>query len=170
MPHDRSFRAGKFFHGFRHESPFQKGDLKYIILDLLKNKPMYGYEIILALEEQSHGFYKPSPGVVYPTLQMLEEMGYTTAIDRDGKKIYTITEAGRQWLQERSELADEVKSHMRHHWNHGNFGALGEIFSELAKLGRTVGPRIHDVEPEKMKRIREIVSRARRDIEAILGE
>lgn len=80
------------------ESSFQKGDLKYVILDLIRDKPRHGYEIIRELEEKSHGLYTPSPETVYPTLQMLEEMGYASATERDGKKIYTITEEGLKFL------------------------------------------------------------------------
>jgi len=170
MFHDRGFRGDRFFHGFRHDSPFQKGDLKYVILDLLKDKPRYGYEIIRALEERSYGFYKPSAGVVYPTLQMLEEMGYASSVERDGKRVYTITEDGRHFLDERRDSADEVRSHMRHHWNPKNFGPIGGIMSEIAKLGKSVGPRIRNADPEQLNRISEVVSRARREIEAILEE
>ena len=53
---------------------FEKGDLKYVILDLLKDEPSHGYEVIRKLEERSRGFYSPSPGSVYPTLQLLEDM------------------------------------------------------------------------------------------------
>jgi len=167
---DRIFRGERFFYGFRHDSPFQKGDLKYVILDLLKEKPRYGYEIIRDLEERSHGFYKPSAGVVYPTLQMLEEMGYASSIERDGKKVYTITAEGNEFLVERRDSADEVRSHMRHHWNPKNIGPVGEIMGEVAKLGKSVGPRIRNADPEQLHRISEIISRTRREIEDILGE
>lgn len=170
MFRDRVFGGDRFFHGFRHESPFQKGDLKYVILDLLKDKPRYGYEIIRSLEERSYGFYKPSAGVVYPTLQMLEEMGYATSIERDGKRVYTITKDGCHFLDERKDSADEVRSHMRHHWNPKDFGPISEIMGEVAKLGKSVGPRIRKANPEQLKRISEAVSRARREIEAILEE
>ena len=163
-------REERFFRGRSHESPFQKGDLKYVVLDLIKDKPRYGYEIIRALEELSHGFYSPSPGVVYPTLQMLEEMGYASATEIDGKKVYTKTEAGRQFLGERKDLADEVKSQMRHHWNPKNIGAMGEIIGELGKLGRLMRRRLRHLEPDKMQRIREIVGRASKEIESILEE
>ncbi|HUL23055.1 MAG TPA: PadR family transcriptional regulator, partial [Thermodesulfobacteriota bacterium] len=69
-------------HYFRHlgqERMFHRGDFKYLILDLLKIKPRYGYEVIRELEERSHGFYSPSPGVVYPTLQYLEDTGHVTS-------------------------------------------------------------------------------------------
>jgi len=167
---DRFFRGERFFHGFRHDSPFQKGDLKYVILDLLKDKPRYGYEIIRALEEQSHGFYKPSAGVVYPTLQMLEEMGYASSTERDGKKVYTITEEGCHFLDERSDSADEIRNHMRRHWNPKNIGPLGEIMGEVAKLGKSVVPRIRNAEPEQLQRIGKVISRTRQEIEAILEE
>jgi DNA-binding PadR family transcriptional regulator len=84
------------FNCFNRQSPFQKGDLKYVLLDLIKEKPRHGYDIIRALEEQSRGMYAPSAGVVYPTLQMLEEMGYTKSDQLDGKKVYSITEEGLQ--------------------------------------------------------------------------
>ena len=170
MFRDRTFKGDQFFHGLRRESPFQKGDLKYVILDLLKDKPRYGYEIIRALEEQSFGYYKPSAGVVYPTLQMLEEMGYARSTERDGKKVYTITAEGNQFLVERRDSVDEVKRHMRHHWNPKNIGPVGEIMSEVIKLGKSVGPRIRNAKPEQLRRISEIISRTRREIEDILEE
>ncbi|MFW6112291.1 MAG: PadR family transcriptional regulator [Chloroflexota bacterium] len=168
MFHDRAFRGERFFHGFRHESPFQKGDLKYVILDLLKDKPRYGYEIIRILEERSHGLYKPSAGVVYPTLQMLEEMGYASSTERDGKRVYSITEEGRQFLSERRDSADEIWNHIRHHWNPQNFGTIGEIMSEVTKLGKSVGPEIRNIDPEQLERIRDVIAWARREIEDIL--
>ena len=170
MFHDRFFKGERFFHGLRHDSPFQKGDLKYVILDLLNDKSRYGYEIIRALEEQSYGFYKPSAGVVYPTLQMLEEMGYANSTETDGKRVYTITEEGRQFLVERRDSTDEIRSHMRHHWNPKNIGPVGEIMGEVVKLGKSVEPRIRNAKPEQLHRIGEIISRTRREIEDILEE
>lgn len=170
MFRDRVFRGERFFRGFRGESPFHKGDLKYVILDLLKEKPRYGYEIIRALEERSHGFYTPSPGVVYPTLQMLEEMGYASSAEQDGKKIYTITEEGRKFLSERKDLADEVRSHMRHHWNPENIGELVQMMGDFGELARLISRRARRADPDKMRRIREVISRASQDIKAILEE
>ncbi len=92
---------------------FEKGDLKYIILDLLKDKPSHGYEIIRALEERFHGFYTPSAGSVYPTLQLLEDMGYVSSLEQDGKKVYTITEAGKSFLSEREETVHKIKDHVK---------------------------------------------------------
>ena len=68
------------FHRYYYENDrrsrfFERGDLKYVILDLLTDKPRHGYEIIRELEDRFHGFYTPSAGKVYPTLQLLEDMG-----------------------------------------------------------------------------------------------
>src|SRR5215210_5937686 len=87
---------------------FGKGDLKYVILDLLKERPAHGYELIRALEERFRGFYSPSPGSVYPTLQLLEDLGHVTVVQRDGKKVYTITEQGREFLEEHRGSVEEI--------------------------------------------------------------
>jgi DNA-binding PadR family transcriptional regulator len=137
---------------------------------LLKEKPRYGYEIIRALEERSHGFYTPSPGVVYPTLQMLEEMGYASAAERDGKKIYTITDEGRKFLAEQKDFTDEVKSHMKSKWNPENIGMFAQMMAEFGELARMMGHRAKYVEADKMKRIREVISSAAEEIKAILEE
>jgi len=170
MFRDRPFGRERFFRGFGRESPFSKGDLKYVVLDLLKEKPRYGYEIIRSLEERSHGFYTPSPGVVYPTLQMLEEMGYASASERDGKKIYTITDEGRKFLSEQKDFTDEVKSHMKRHWNPENIGAFAQTMAEFGELASMVGRRGRRIDSGKMKRIREVVSSASEEIKAILEE
>src|SRR3712207_9183084 len=86
-----------------------KGDLKYVILDLLQDRPAHGYELIRALEERFRGFYSPSPGSVYPTLQLLEDMGYVSATQRDGKKVYSITDEGREFLKQNRRSRSEER-------------------------------------------------------------
>ena len=78
------------------------GDLQLIILALLSEKPRHGYEIIKQVEEHSSGAYTPSPGMVYPALTYLEEMGYAASGVREGtKKLYRITETGTAYLNEK---------------------------------------------------------------------
>src|SRR4051794_27621828 len=76
------------------------GDMSPIVLGLLKDRPMHGYEIIRQLEEKSHGFWRPSPGSIYPTLQMLEDQGLVTSREEDGKKVYALTPEGEQKAEE----------------------------------------------------------------------
>ncbi len=170
MHREKYFMNARFFNGFRHDSPFQKGDLKYVILDLLKDKPSYGYEIIQALEENSHGFYKPSPGSVYPTLQMLEEMGYAVSKERDGKKIYEITQEGLNFLNEQSDFTEHLKSHMKHHWNPENFETIGRIIKDISKIKGLLRPRMRNISKEKLIKISEIISTAREELEKIVEE
>jgi DNA-binding PadR family transcriptional regulator len=88
------------------------GDLRLIVLALLAEAPRHGYDIIKALEEKSSGIYSPSPGVVYPTLTYLEEAGYATAASEGNKRVFTITEAGRDHLDQHREAADSVLAEM----------------------------------------------------------
>lgn len=155
----------------RAERFFQKGDFKYLILDLLKDKPRHGYEIIRELEERFHGFYTPSPGAVYPTLQWLEEMGYVTSSQQEGKKIYTITEEGRKFLAEREKQTGEFKSQMKNwfDWCTPEIGEeLHDIMHELRDLRHLLAHKARLVDTEKLRRIREVLSKAREEIEGIL--
>jgi DNA-binding PadR family transcriptional regulator len=100
-----AFGAGRRGMGFR---VFDRGDLKYVILKLLSKKPMHGYEVMRALEEESCGCYSASAGSVYPTLQMLEDQGYVVCEEKEGKKVYSITEEGRAFLEENGDLVSSA--------------------------------------------------------------
>src|ERR1700675_4844495 len=85
-----------------------QGDLRLIALSFIAEAPRHGYEIIKLLEEKTADWYSPSPGIVYPTLTYLEEAGYVTASTEGSKKLYTITDEGRAYLQANRELVDVV--------------------------------------------------------------
>ena len=154
----------RFFTGPRSERPFRRGVFKYIILHFLKDRPSYGYEIIRALEERFHGFYVPSPGIVYPTLQMFEEMGYVTAVEQDGKKVYTITDEGRRFLAKQGEFEEKIESHMKSWWNPENIDDIGETMREFERLAELISVKARTVDTEKLRRIRKVISRAYEDI------
>ncbi|HUN49431.1 MAG TPA: PadR family transcriptional regulator [Stellaceae bacterium] len=108
--HERRFARDEFgfrgrHFGGRHHGRgggrvFDHGDLRLVILQLIGEKPSYGYEIIKAIEEKLAGAYSPSPGVVYPTLTMLEELGYArVSASEGGKKLYEITPEGSGFLE-----------------------------------------------------------------------
>jgi DNA-binding PadR family transcriptional regulator len=82
--------------------------MKYVILSLLKDKPMHGYEVMKELEEHTRGCYKPSPGTVYPTLQWLEDEGLVTSEDIEGKKVYSITDAGTGFLEDNKGTVEDI--------------------------------------------------------------
>ncbi|HVY02694.1 MAG TPA: PadR family transcriptional regulator [Caulobacterales bacterium] len=88
---------------------FEQGDLRWAALALIAEKPRHGYELIKAIEEASGGAYAPSPGVIYPTLTFLEELGYAKAEAAEGgKKLYTITAEGRAILDARKVEVDAL--------------------------------------------------------------
>ncbi|WP_449428249.1 PadR family transcriptional regulator [Rhodanobacter umsongensis] len=88
---------------------FGHGDLKLLLLALIEQQPRHGYELIRTIEDMFHGQYSPSPGAIYPTLTMLEELGYAEVTnEQGGRKLYAITDAGRAYLDENREAVDAV--------------------------------------------------------------
>jgi DNA-binding PadR family transcriptional regulator len=96
------------WHGFRAGRKLGSDDLHLVILALLAEKAYHGYEIIKALEERSGGFYSPSPGMVYPALTYLEEIGHASIEAEGAKKLYSITAEGRAHLAENRRVVDAI--------------------------------------------------------------
>jgi DNA-binding PadR family transcriptional regulator len=170
MFRDRMFHEERFFRGSRRWASFQKGDLKYVILDLLKDRPRHGYDIIRELEELSYGFYKPSPGVIYPTLQMLEEMGYASSSEQEGKRVYSITEEGLKFLDNQSNIANGVRRQMKHKWSFKNIGRMVTVMKDFHALENLLGDSFRRLDADKAEQIRQILSQAYQAIESVLEE
>jgi DNA-binding PadR family transcriptional regulator len=93
----------------RRRRIFDHGDLRFLILQLIAESPKHGYEIIKAIEDRLAGTYTPSPGVVYPTLTLLEELGYVTLSTSEGnRKPYAVTPVGTAYLQTNKASVDAV--------------------------------------------------------------
>jgi DNA-binding PadR family transcriptional regulator len=93
---------------------FGHGGLRFVLLQLIAHKPSHGYELIKLIEERLGGRYSPSPGIVYPTLTLLEELGHVRVDADEGghRKRYTITEAGREFLAANRQATDEMMARM----------------------------------------------------------
>ena len=148
---------------------FEQGDLKYVILRLLEEKPRHGYEIIKDLESRFGGAYAPSPGTVYPTLTMLEDLGYARVVPEEGgKKIYEITDEGRKYLAEHSNTVNDIFDRIARFV--GGFTdqpmmELNEAFRRLATTTyKAATSNISD--KEKVEKLRDIIRRAAEEIEA----
>ena len=165
-------RGRGFGFGPKRGRMFEKGDLKYVILDLLKDKPSHGYDVIRALEERFRGFYSPSPGSVYPTLQLLEDLGYVAATHRDGKKVYAVTDEGRKFLEEHRQSVEDIWGRVGGGWDPELIGEMHEIKHELGDLTRLFARKMRAgrVDRDKLRRVREVIVRAARNIEDILEE
>lgn len=93
---------------------FGHGGLRFVLLQLIADKPSHGYELIKAIEERLGGRYSPSPGIVYPTLTLLEELGCVSVdtADGGGRKRYTVTDGGKNFLAANREATDEMMARM----------------------------------------------------------
>jgi DNA-binding PadR family transcriptional regulator len=148
---------------------FGRGDVKYALLELLQEHPMYGYEMMKALEERSGGFYVASAGTIYPTLQMLEDRGLITSDQAEGKKVYSITDTGRAFLGQRQGGEDTEHSRGWHgfgpakHWNDPEMQALRSEAMEVTRLFVIAG-RMSLHNAEKTTQLRTIMERARKEL------
>ncbi|WP_454918706.1 PadR family transcriptional regulator [Xanthobacter sediminis] len=97
---------------FRIGRMLAHGDLKLLALSFIAEQPRHGYELIKVIEEKTGGWYSPSPGVVYPTLTFLEEAGYVTAEPDGAKKLYSITDEGRAYLEQNRDFADAIMARL----------------------------------------------------------
>jgi len=152
----------------RRQQMFESGEVKYVILRLLKEKPRHGYEVIKALEEKMGGWYTPSAGTIYPTLQLLEDQGYVRAVETDGKKVYHITPEGEAFLEEHRDVLDDILERVGdavRGFAGGSMGELSEAFARLARLAYVEAWRAGPGDP-RVQKILEILRKAAADIEA----
>jgi DNA-binding PadR family transcriptional regulator len=118
----RGERFGRGFGGGRHgwgehrhgggRRMFEQGDLRFLVLSLISEKPRHGYELIKEIEERTGGAYAPSPGVIYPMLTMLEEMGFAKLSEEGGKKLYAITPDGEAELAKNKDTLDHISTYV----------------------------------------------------------
>ena len=140
-----------------------RGDVRVAVLAILAEKPMHGYQIIQEIEERSGGAWKPSPGSVYPTLQLLADEGLITAEESGGRKTYSLTEAGRE------EAAAEGKSAPWEAFGNRETGrtALPKAGMKLAQAAAQVG---RDGSPEQVQQAVDVLDDARRKLYSILAQ
>ena len=149
---------------------FERGGMKFVILSALKEKPRHGYDIIRDMEERSGGFYSPSPGTVYPTLQALEDQDLVTSTTEEGKKTYTITEAGLAYLEEHKQRVADHRERWEAHWGRGpqaeGWSGVEAIRDSLAEMKRAVRNTAGD--PARLKEVGDVMEEAAGKIRDIL--
>jgi DNA-binding PadR family transcriptional regulator len=157
----------------RQSRLFKKGDLKYIILDIVKDNPSHGYDITTVLEERFHGLYSPSAGSIYPILQLLENVNYVTSSRKDGKNVYTITDAGKSFLKEQKETTDKIKERFQDLWCCSNKEYLRDVRAVLnysSEIRHLIGKTAVGKDTAKVTRIKGILAKTFTDIKAITEE
>ena len=177
---ERHFRgrgpfAGPFGEG---ERPFWRGrgpgrifasaDLRFLLLDLIAEKPRHGYELIKAIEEKFGGTYSPSPGVIYPMLTLLEETGLATVTTEGTRKQYSITEEGRKELEENRSAVDEILERMAAVDSAARPTERDpQIMRAIHNFRMALSLRAGNLTAEQRSRIVEIIDNAARNIEKV---
>jgi DNA-binding PadR family transcriptional regulator len=135
-------------------------DLQLLILGLLAEKPRHGYEIIKTLDERSKGFYIPSPGMVYPALTYLEEIGHATVEVDGARKLYHITDAGKEHLDSNRSMVDALFA---------QFGRVGERMDRVRRALRAEETGDESAAEHERPGSKELL-RARRDLKVALAD
>jgi DNA-binding PadR family transcriptional regulator len=164
MGHERGFGGGG------RERHFDNGELRFVILQLIADKPSYGYEIIKAIEERLSGAYAPSPGVVYPTLTMLEEEGYATVSSTEGnKKLYAATERGVEYLAENKVVLKAIFGRMEQAGKAFGRGRSPQIMRAIMNLRYALKIRTErgNLSAEQIRKVAEAIDAAARVIDEV---
>ncbi len=153
-------RHGPFGGGGRGGGRQRRGNVRAAVLSLLAERPMHGYEIIQEIAKRTGGGWSPSPGSVYPTLQMLADEGLISSEEEGGKKLFTLTDHGRT-------------EHTAPPWRDINFQldpVDGELRSSIRLLGSAMEQISHAGTPEQKARAVELYNELRRKLYTILAE
>ena len=181
------FGPGAFGPDARHEfmrawggPRARKGDVRMAILALLSEEPASGYGLIKAIAERTGHTWRPSPGSVYPTLQMLEDLGHVTSYQQDGKRVYQITDEGRAFLVGRKETIDDIRERTRTRFapwideeDVRDFAdEMREFGRDMRDFGKMFAKSQNRVwrDPATRERIREVLRRTRQEIDDILRD
>ena len=153
--------APRGWHGRRA----RRGEIRAAILGLLAERPMHGYELMRELESRSNGMWRPSPGSVYPTLQMLEDEGLVSGSEVEGRRTFALTDTGRHEAAERAEAAPP--------WQEAA-GEVGQEVHGLREASLQLGAAVMQVarlgSRERMHQALDILKEARRRIYTLLAE
>ncbi|MET0271875.1 MAG: PadR family transcriptional regulator [Phenylobacterium sp.] len=147
----------------------EHGDLRFIVLALLAEQPRHGYELIKELEERTGGAYRPSPGVIYPTLSLLEDEGFVQpAAGEAGRKLYEVTETGREALEQNRASVDAVFARMEEA-SAGSEDTRPRIGRAMGNLGLALQHRLsrRPITPEQLDAIVKAIDDAAGVIEKV---
>jgi len=155
--------------GGRGGRTFDAGELRLVILALVAEKPRHGYEVIKALGERVGGDYSPSPGVVYPTLSLLEDTGLASvSLDAGARKLYAITPEGQKFLDENKAQIDAIFARLQGD-NEADWSSAGSVIRAMLNLRATVKLRLRgrQATKEQIQAITDALDAAAKAIERL---
>jgi DNA-binding PadR family transcriptional regulator len=175
---NRESRSGFGWGGFAAFGPlggrrrfFEQGEVRLAILSLLAEGPKHGYEIIKQFEIRSGGLYRASAGTIYPTLQLLEDEGLIQSETAEGKKVYRITAEGIAELEREADTVDEIwgRAERWQEWSHWMGPRAMVLAGPLALFVKAAlqATQAAGDSAERQDRVREILDRAREELEEI---
>ena len=167
-PHGPPPWMHEWFGGHRRRAG--RGEVRYLILDALAEQPRHGYDVIQTIEQRAGGSYRPSPGTVYPTLQMLDEMGHVVSREESGKRIFEITDEGRADLDAHRDEVEDAYDHLGDDWQGDEWQRFVGLFERFPRLFRTIGraARRRRLVPAQLDAIKVLLDGAAERIEAIV--
>ena len=154
------------FGGGRGSRMFDPGALRLVVLGLIAEEPRHGYDIIKALETKFQGAYSPSPGAIYPMLQMLEEADLVTSETNGNKRLFTIAEQGRAYLADNQAEIDRLNEQLEEAAGRMEGMAVGEAFRELRHT-LFARARSGEMTQAQLKQAVAVLDRARKEIEEL---
>lgn len=166
---------GRHWEGFERgfggrERLFDAGHLRLVILQLIADKPSYGYEIIKAIEERLSGAYSPSPGVVYPTLTLLEEEGLAAVTSTEGnRKLFAATEQGKEYLKANRVHLKAIFGRIEETGKAFGRGRSPQVSRAIMNLKYALKMRLSrgDLNQEQVSKIAEAIDAAARTIDEV---
>ena len=143
-----------------------RGDVRAAILALLRDGPRNGYQIMSDIEERSNGAWRPSPGAVYPALSALADEGLITDEKSEGKRVFGLTDAGREYVEQNPEMARGAweSSEQQEAWQ------VPGLFAEAARLGAGIVQLAHAGDPAQVRAAERLLERTRRELYRILAD
>ena len=147
---------------------FDAGDVKLVILKLLSEQPSYGYQLIKTMEERLAGGYAPSPGVIYPTLTMLEEEGLAASSTESNKKVYSVTPEGAGYLEENKRRVEALFERLEEAGKGFERGRSPEIMKAFHNLRGAVVARVsREATEDQIRKIAEAINAAAKAIDEL---
>lgn len=146
--------------GGRGPKMFDSGAMRYVVLQLIADRPRHGYDVIKELEQRAGGSYTPSPGAIYPLLSMLYDMGHVSISHDGNKKLHTVTPEGQAFLDANRQMVDAMMARMSEPADGGDLRALMHALKE-AVISRT---RDGSATETRLQQIRAILGKAAADI------
>lgn len=158
-----------------HRERLERGLLRHVILSVIKDGPRHGYEIIKHVEEKTQGHYSPSPGTLYPTLQLLEDQKLVRSSEEDGRRVYHLTESGQEELQKQHNMVESFWSRFQDRIPSGsNLHELKFVHDAMKDLMRTVHGGLQSGafrgDGDTARQIRQALERCQTEIREIMAQ